>query len=83
MGSAMGTAGKGLAAGAAAGAAGIAGLVTGTQELNQDLAKLRFNAFNEGFDSANVEAGFKGLLPFQAKQMSAVETVSNLMQTGF
>lgn len=83
MGSAMGTAGKGLAAGAAAGAAGIAGLVTGTQELNQDLAKLRFNAFNEGFDSANVEAGFQRIVAISGEADSAVETVSNLMQTGF
>ena len=53
------------------------------QELNRRFGKLRFNAFNEGFDSENVEEALKGLLPLQAKQIVAVETVSNLMQTGF
>jgi hypothetical protein len=83
MGRAMGTAGKGLAAGAAAGAAGIGGLVVGTQDLNKDLAKLRFNAFNEGFDVSKVEEGFKKIAAVSQETDSAVETLGQLMQTGF
>jgi hypothetical protein len=83
MGGAMGAAGKGLAAGAAAGAAGIGGLVVGTQDLNKDLAKLRFNAFNEGFDVSKVEEGFKKIAAVSQETDSAVETLGQLMQTGF
>ena len=83
MGSSLGAAGRGIATGAAAGAAGIAGLIFGTQELNDDLAKLRFNAFNEGFDVSGVEAGFQRVVAITGETDSAVETLSNLMQTGF
>jgi phage-related minor tail protein len=83
MGGAMGAAGRGLAAGAAAGAAGIGGLVIGTQDLNKDLAKLRFNAINEGFDVSKVEEGFKRIAAVSQETDSAVETLGQLMQTGF
>lgn len=83
MGGAMGAAGRGLAAGAAGAAAGIGGLVVGTQDLNKDLAKLRFNAFNEGFDVSKVEEGFKKIAAVSQETDSAVETLGQLMQTGF
>ena len=46
----------------------LTALVVGTQDLNIDLAKLNFNAFNEGFDVTEVETGFKKLLRCQAKR---------------
>ncbi len=83
MGGAAGTAAKGIAGMAAAGAGAIAGIVTGTSDLNQELARLEFNAFNEGFDFAGVEKGFKDIVSVTGETDSAVETLSNLMATGF
>jgi hypothetical protein len=83
MGGGMTTAAKGIAGAAAAGAAGIGGLVAGTQELNQDLARLRFNAGEAGFNIGGVEEGFKKIAAVSGETDSAVETLSNLMQTGF
>ena len=58
-------------------------LVAGSEELNRSLARLNFNAFNEGFNPKNAEDAFKRVVAITGETDSAVETVSNLMQTGF
>lgn len=83
MGAGMNAAAKGIAGAAAAGAAGIGGLIAGTSDLNQELARLEFNAFNEGFDFGGVEQGFRDIVSITGETDSAVETLSNLMATGF
>lgn len=83
LGRGMGAAGRGLAAGAAAGAAGIGGLIAGTNDLNKELSRLEFNAFNEGFDTEGIENDFKRIAAITGETDSAVETMANLMQTGF
>jgi hypothetical protein len=70
----------GLGAGAAV---GVGALVAGSEELNRSLARLNFNAFNEGFNPKNAEDAFKRIVAITGETDSAVETVSNLMQTGF
>lgn len=70
----------GLGAGAAV---GVGALVAGSEELNRSLARLNFNAFNEGFNPKNAEDAFKRVVAITGETDSAVETVSNLMQTGF
>lgn len=83
MGGSMGTAMKGIAAGAAAGAGAIGGLIVGTEELNLDLAKLRTNAMNQGFNVKGIEEGFQKIAAVSGETDAAVETLSVLMATGF
>ncbi|MDX8359828.1 hypothetical protein [Cytobacillus sp. IB215316] len=83
MGEASETAFKGLAGGAVAGAAAIGGLVAGMQDLNKDLAKLKTNASNAGYDLEGVEEGFQKIAAVSGETDSAVETMSNLMATDF
>ena len=61
----------------------VAGVVAATSELNSDLARLKANASDMGFDYKNIEAGFKKVAAVTGETDSAVETLSNLMQTGF
>ena len=58
-------------------------MVAATSELNSDLARLKANASNMGFDYKNIEAGFRKVAAVTGETDSAVETLSNLMQTGF
>ena len=83
LGRGMGAAGKGISAGALAGAAGIGGLIAGTNDLNKELSRLNFNAFNEGFNTEGIENDFKRIAAITGETDSAVETMANLMQTGF
>jgi hypothetical protein len=83
MGGSMNSAMKGIAGAAAAGAGAIGGLIVGTQELNLDLAKLRTNAMNQGFNVEGVEEGFRKIAAVSGETDAAVETLSNLMATGF
>ena len=75
--------GGGLAAGGAAGAAGAFGIVQGTQDLNTQLARLRTNAAMSGRDLTIVEDAFNRVTQVTGETDSAVETVSNLLATGF
>lgn len=75
--------GSGLAAGGAAGAAGAFGIVQGTQDLNTQLARLRTNATMSGRDLGIVEDAFMQITQVTGETDSAVETVSNLLATGF
>ena len=61
----------------------IAGVVASTSELNKDLARLRANASDMGFDYKGIEDGFKKVAAVTGETDSAVETLSNLMQSGF
>jgi phage-related minor tail protein len=70
----------GLGAGAAA---GVGAVVAGSEELNRSLARLNFNAVNEGFDAEAIEADFKKVATVSGETDSAVETLANMMQTGF
>jgi len=83
LGRGAGTAAKGLTAMAAAGAAGIGALVGETSELSMILARLRFNAANEGFNTSGVEEGFKKITAVSGDAGAATEAMANLMQTGF
>jgi phage-related minor tail protein len=83
MGTGLGTAAKGMAGLAAAGGAAIGGLIAGTQELGMDLAKMRFNALENGFNVDMAEEGFQKIVAVSGEADSAVETLANLMQTGF
>ena len=73
---AMGTIGTAVAAGAAA-------LVTGTQDINQDLARLRTNAHLAGADLAIVTNGFEQMTSVTGETDSSVESISNLLASGF
>lgn len=84
------TAGKaaaiGIAAvGAAASAAvvGISSFVDSQKEMATDLARLEANALNAGFSIEGIEDGFKKVAAVSGEADSAVETMSNLMQTDF
>lgn len=70
----------GLGAGAVA---GVGGLVTGMQDYNQDLARLRTNAEIAGNDLGLVEEAFLRITEVTGESDSAVETVSNLLASGF
>ena len=87
VGSAAASAGKeistALGAAGAAGATAIGGLVTGMQEYNQDLGRLKTNASMAGRDLKTVEDAFKQITAVTGETDSAVETVSNLLATGF
>jgi hypothetical protein len=83
MGRGLNTAAKGIAGAAGAAAGAIGGLVIGTQEFNMELGRLRFNAFNEGFDVDIIEKDFQRLAAITGETDSAIETMANLMQTGF
>lgn len=67
----------------AAGTTAVGGLVLGMQDFNRDLARLRTNADIAGRDLGIVEDAFKRLVAITGETDSAVETLSNLMATGF
>lgn len=76
--------GKGMQAVAgAAPTAAIGGLVSGMQEFNGDLARLQTNASQAGNDLGTVQDGFVELTAVTGETDSAVETMSNLLATGF
>jgi phage-related minor tail protein len=75
--------GKGLGGAGAAGAAAVGGLVAGMQEYNQDLARLKTNASAVGQDLGLVEDAFMKITEVTGETDSAVETVSNLLASGF
>jgi phage-related minor tail protein len=77
------TIGKSLGGAGAAGAAAVGGLVAGTQEYNQDLARLKTNASTAGRDLGLVEDAFMKITEVTGETDSAVETVSNLLASGF
>ena len=72
-----------LSTGAAATTAAVGGLTVGMQDLNQDLARLKTNASMAGNDLKLVEDAFMKITQVTGETDSAVETVSNLLATGF
>jgi len=72
-----------LATISAAGVAGVGATVIGSTEMNTDLAKLRTNALLAGKDIGVVEEAFREVAIVSGETDSAVETVSNLLATGF
>lgn len=87
LGPAAKAAGKEMADGIKVGAAGVtaatAGLVTGMQEFNGDMARLSTNAQKSGNDLSAVKDGFVEITAVTGETDSAVETMSNLLATGF
>jgi hypothetical protein len=81
MGSSFGTAAKGAAALGAAGVAATGGLVTGMEDYNRLMARLNSNARNAGFNPELIENQTRKVAALTGEMDSAVETVSNLMQT--
>lgn len=75
--------GDGLKAGAAVGTGALTGLVVGTSELATDLARLKTNADIAGRDLDVVTDAFKRVAQVSGETDSAVETVSNLLASGF
>ena len=75
--------GKAIATGATVAGGAIVGFVAATTDLNRDLARLRTNATNMNYDLGNVEEQFKKVAQVTGETDSAVETLSNLMQSGF
>lgn len=78
---AKGIAGIGVAAAGAA--VGVGAFVESNKEMNMDLARLEANALNAGFSLESVEGAFKKVSAISGEADSAVETVSNLLQTDF
>ncbi|WP_019243642.1 MULTISPECIES: phage tail protein [Bacillus] len=74
---------KALGGAAVAAVAGIGGLVAASAELNTDLARLEANALNAGFSMEGIEKNFAKVAAVSGEADSAVETLSNLMATGF
>lgn len=74
---------KGFGAMAVAGAGAVTGIVVGTNELNMDLARLKANANTAGVDMKKVEDAMVQVTSVTGETDSAVETVSNLLATGF
>ena len=72
-----------LSTGAAATTAAVGGLTVGMQDFNQDLARLKTNASMAGNDLKLVEDAFMKITQVTGETDSAVETVSNLLATGF
>lgn len=72
-----------LATAGLAGSAAVGALVFGSDELNQSLARLKTNASTAGFTLEIVEEAFQNLSAVTGDSRAAVETVSNLMATGF
>lgn len=75
--------GSGLGTAGGIGAAATGGLVTGMQEYNTDLARLKTNASTAGRDLGLVEDAFMRITEVTGETDSAVETVSNLLASGF
>lgn len=63
--------------------AAIAGLTESTKELSTELARLQSNAETWGFTGEKIEEAFKKVAAVSGDTGAAVETVSNLMATGF
>lgn len=73
----------GLKSGGAAGAAAVGAIVVGSNDLNRDLARLQTNAEIAGRDLGFVEQAFKDIAIVSGETDSAVETISNLLASGF
>lgn len=73
----------GLKSGGAAGAAAVGAIVVGSNDLNRDLARLQTNAEIAGRDLGLVEQAFKDIAIVSGETDSAVETISNLLASGF
>ncbi|WAA10843.1 hypothetical protein [Fervidibacillus albus] len=67
----------------AAPAAAIGSLASNTQELSTDLARLTTNAEMAGRDMDVVNEAFKQVAAISGEADSAVETLSNILATGF
>ncbi|TYS14271.1 hypothetical protein FZC78_19130 [Rossellomorea vietnamensis] len=67
----------------AAPAAAIGGLVTGMQEYNEVLARLKTNASTSGRDLKVVEDAFTRITAITGEPDSAGETLANLLASGF
>lgn len=78
---AKGVAGIGVAAAGAA--VGLGAFVESNKELNMDLGRLEANALNAGFSLESVESAFKKVSAVSGEADSAIEAVSNLIQTDF
>jgi phage-related minor tail protein len=74
---------NGVVGAGAVGVAAVGGLVSGMQDYNQDLAKLKTNAYLAGKDIGLVEEAFMKVNEITGETDSAVETVSNLLASGF
>lgn len=74
---------SGLGAAGAAGTAAVGGLVTGMQEYNEVLARLKTNASIAGQDLSLVEEAFKRIVTVTGEADSAGETIANLLASGF
>lgn len=66
-----------------AGPAAIGGLVEGMQDYNRELARLTTNAALAGRDLDKVKEAFMQIVTVTGESDSAVETVSNLLASGF
>jgi len=75
--------GTALGGAATAATAGIAGLVLGTEDLNNDLARLRTNASVAGVGLEEAEGAFERLFAISGEADSSVEAVSQLLASGF
>ncbi|USK40175.1 hypothetical protein LIS77_06660 [Cytobacillus firmus] len=64
-------------------AAAVAGLAESTKELSTELSRLQSNAETWGFTGGKIEESFKKVAAVSGDTGAAVETVSNLMATGF
>ncbi|UQX52284.1 hypothetical protein M5V91_14535 [Cytobacillus pseudoceanisediminis] len=64
-------------------AAAVAGLAESTKELSTELSRLQSNAETWGFTGEKIEESFKKVAAVSGDTGAAVETVSNLMATGF
>lgn len=67
----------------AVGTAGVGAIVFGSGELNTDLARLKTNAEMAGRDLGIVEESFRRIAEVSGETDSAVETISNLLASGF
>lgn len=75
--------GSALSDGAKIGAAGVGALVIGSTDLNNDLARLRTNAALSGQDFGLLQQSLAKIVTVTGETDSAVETLSNLLASGF
>lgn len=74
---------EGMKTAAGATAAGVGGIVTGMQEYNEVLARIKTNTALSGKDFEVVEKGFEKILSVSGDAGAAGETVANLLASGF
>lgn len=74
---------EGMKTAAGATAAGVGGIVTGMQEYNEVLARIKTNTALSGKDFEVVEKGFEKILSVSGDAGAAGETIANLLASGF